>query len=69
MSTPTTRRPVSETLEIDLGNGITARIEVRIFEEPLPTPLEVPTVRPPFAREIDAIGAALVDRRHRFPEP
>jgi len=57
----------TETLYVPILDGLTARVEIQILQEPAaPTPGERPNRRAPSARELHTIAEALTRRIYQF---
>ncbi len=59
-------RPDIQPLYTSLPGGRRAEITIAIIEEPMPTPLEIPLIRPASAHELHLISRQLEKRAYNF---
>ena len=54
---------------VTLAPGVCAEVRVRVIEEPLPTPLEMPQMREPGVTEMDAVAGMLSAKSYCITPP
>jgi hypothetical protein len=54
---------------VTLAPGVCAEVRVRVIEEPLPTPLELPRIREPGVTEMDAVAGLLSAKSYCITPP